>query len=1011
MDLDPSFRSEGLTIDEWRHGMEQIQALELEQRRRSIHLEPLYYNLPDLLFPKGYFPGKFDRSKMKVLRKRLNYEETDEQYEARRDRELISLVTTKMFIAKDERLIQIHLIPEMIELLCDLFYGRVGKIILWANRGGGKSLLAALVIWLLLVYRKRSFINMGGAGNQARRVYDYTTQFWANVPGLQNGMLIREPLMERTELKNGTKLICATSKSTAIGEHIGGFVADEASVTPGTLMTCEGGLKPIEDIEPGDLVMGREGILQKTLERFSHPYDGRVLRLRPYGSSVPCWITEEHRVWAIPNVEVKGRQGPKRRKYPRAEDVEGRTPEWVRAWDLKVGDILCYPRFKQTEKEFVALKLDDGRLVGGLLLWRFLGYWAGDGGLAYSKGSYKIRLHLSEAKLGFLDDARSCMASVTQREVRTNQSPSRGKAIDLVTHNSRALYDLLRDQVGIKEERKIPHKWIISASDEELIHFLCGYLRTDGNAQFSSTGVLSSWNLTTTAPGLAQNVLYALNRLGISFSVGQRESKRYEVKNRDRWDIKISPTGAQQILTEEDFDGIELPSARTSSKVWYDEDWCYSVIKEIEEDHYAGPVYDLKMDGDPSFGTPACTMLHNCTDSPHGDIGLMRTMQGCLSEQDPIIFLLSTFHLPVGFFADMWDAAEHHGFRQYRWSCFSTMKKCDVGLETATPEDPTASDYCHNVCPLTWTEPVRNEAGEIIGEEAVGCCGTARTSTGWMTRDSILEAQRINAGTRLFPVEHACIRPRGEGTIYDPAIIDRCISPTINLIEGRSLTIGIDWGLTECGMVLIGEWRDWDPKDKTKLIEGVAVLDVRFLTQKTVAAAVVVIQEWQKAFEQDTVRIRADGSHPYANHDLYHTHGYRVRSVTGDKNNMGKDNVARWLGSGYLKIITGFDLFVEQMKNLRRDLATGKQVKDNKQGEEGDHGPDALRFALMNYSFIRWYKNSEQAALDVLEEEKKKKEKPKARQLRPSSRPRSKERKLPNAHSWRGTDFSGLLGL
>ena len=210
----------GITVEEWRRKRERLQALDIQKRRTTIHLQPLYYDLPDLLFPQGWAAGELDHQQMKISRKRLPYEETDKQYAERQDRALYRFVTEKMSITKDDRVIPIQMIPPMARLLSDLFFGRIQKIILWANRGGGKSLLAAVFAWLMLVYRKRSFINMGGAGNQAKRVYDYTVQFWSNVSGLQNGMLLQDPLMERTELKNGTRLICCTSKSTAIGESV-----------------------------------------------------------------------------------------------------------------------------------------------------------------------------------------------------------------------------------------------------------------------------------------------------------------------------------------------------------------------------------------------------------------------------------------------------------------------------------------------------------------------------------------------------------------------------------------------------------------------------------------------------------------------------------------------------------------------------------------------------------------------------------------------------------------------
>jgi len=522
--------------------------------------------------------GKFDMAKMEIVREPLGYEETDEQYHKRQEQAIYELVTTQLFIVKDDSFVTIMLIPKMAKLLADLFYGRLDKLILWANRGGGKSLLAAIFMWISFVYKKKSCINMGGAGNQAKRVYDYTKQFWHNFPGMQEGMLTREPLLQSTEMKNGSKLVCATSMTTAIGEHMGCFVADEA-----------------------------------------------------------------------------------------------------------------------------------------------------------------------------------------------------------------------------------------------------------------------------------------------------------------------------------------------------------------------------------------------CTDRPGADQDLMRAMQGALSEPDHTIFLLSTFHLPTGFFADCWDNADRLGFTRMKWDCFDTMKACSVGMDRATEKDPLAVEaFCKKECPLCWEIDTRDEFGNVTGQKWVGCLGKARKAQGWQGRDTVLEEQNINIGTRIFPVEHCCIRPEGEGQIYNRALIDACVVDSFNLCVNEPLTVGIDWGLTQCAVVLVGVWSEEDPEDEGFPLEGLGVVDIVFMSNRLVEAVVEQLRSWQLRFQTDRLTVRADASHPYCNKELA-SFGYIVRAVKGDRQLMGEDNVARWLGSGNLKILSGFTFFIQQLHNLRRNILTGKQKKINTDDEQGDHGPDALKFALMNYDYIRWVEKRRKA--------------------------------------------------
>ena len=566
---------------------ERLEFLSTEHRRRKVDLEPMFYGCPDLLFKKGEAEGYFDMSTKRVVREKLDYDESDEQYKDRQNQALYDLVTTCLTVIKDDKIIKIRLIPKMAEILGDLFYERVDKLILWANRGGGKSLLAAVFMWISFVYKRKSCLNMGGAGNQARRVYDYTKQFWHNFPGMLEGMLAREPLLQTTEMKNGSKLVCATSVSTAIGEHTGLFVADEA-----------------------------------------------------------------------------------------------------------------------------------------------------------------------------------------------------------------------------------------------------------------------------------------------------------------------------------------------------------------------------------------------CTDRPGADHDLMRAMQGAMSEQPHTIFLLSTFHLPIGFFADVWDSAEELGFLKVTWNCFETMGPCEVGLEFATEEDPAAVEtFCKSECPLSWEIDVHDEFGNVTDQKWVGCLGVARTSDGWQNRDMVLDEQKINQGTRIFPVEHACIRPDREGQIYSKTLIDACLTPYFSLCMERRKVVGIDWGLTQCAMVLVGEWLLSSDDPNEVPIRGVGVVDVVYMSNRLVDVVVAQIQSWQKRYGDDVI-IRADGSHPYCNTEVA-THGYRVIPVHGDRKLLGEDNLARWLGSGFLKILDGFDLFVTQLHNLRRNVLTGKQLKKNIEGEEGDHGPDALKFAMMQFDYVKWTRKRKEAQEQADDESKR----------------------------------------
>lgn len=146
-------------------------------------------------------------------------------------------VETYLYFIKRGEKQSIVLIRKHLKLIADLFYARkdpttgreIQAAIVWANRGGGKSLIDSIVIFLCMIWRNKSFSDLAGSQEQAMEVYEYVTGFWHCLPILKERLLDGEPLMTRTKLKNGVSLKCiANSQNQARGKHPEGFIADEA---------------------------------------------------------------------------------------------------------------------------------------------------------------------------------------------------------------------------------------------------------------------------------------------------------------------------------------------------------------------------------------------------------------------------------------------------------------------------------------------------------------------------------------------------------------------------------------------------------------------------------------------------------------------------------------------------------------------------------------------------------------------------------------------------------------
>ena len=314
---------------------------------------------------------------------------------------------------------------------------------------------------------------------------------------------------------------------------------------------------------------------------------------------------------------------------------------------------------------------------------------------------------------------------------------------------------------------------------------------------------------------------------------------------------------------------------------------------------------------------------------------LQAAVQGALSEPNFTIVLLSTFHVPFGFFQENWDLAEERGYRRYKWDIYSCMQQYTIGLEEATPEDPTARAYCRRDCPLTEVTQDRDAEGRITGERFVGCDGRARATAGHLSRDNVIKAKLLNRGTGVWEVEHECQRPTTSGMVYDPVKVQAAVTPPDLLPKPPGSvrrSLGIDWGrhsvavLAErhVGCVAIPEGRVFESRPMSDLVEYA-----------------VRLREQHGNF-----RIYADAENAYGNLDLTNA-GFEVVPVPfAQRKEAGIENVARFLNHGRLKIADQGDLkiVIRQLLRLHRnDL--GKVVKAD------DHGPDALMCAMLHFRF------------------------------------------------------------
>lgn len=327
-------------------------------------------------------------------------------------------------------------------------------------------------------------------------------------------------------------------------------------------------------------------------------------------------------------------------------------------------------------------------------------------------------------------------------------------------------------------------------------------------------------------------------------------------------------------------------------------------------------------------------------------------MQGPLSEPNHCIFIMSTFHIPQGFFQEIWDKADEKGFKKYKADIFSSMSQCTKGLEHATEDDPLAKEnYCMTDCPLTEKEDVLDYKGKKVDERIIGCQGKARHTDGHMEFDQVKSLKDQNKGTDKYYVEILCQRPGQKRLVFRPKFLDGEKASIIDLeswmkennIEIKPETrkiVGLDWGYDdELAMVLAH-----------RIENNVIVTDLAMESNVIIDFVVNKIEEWKEEYG-GMIPIYADASDKMQNAELAQKHNIPTASIHFGKykNNM-VSNLNKYFVKQRIKISKELSRLSNQLKKYRRD-SRGKIKKGD------DHSVDALMLAIFRFYYSNEFPN------------------------------------------------------
>jgi len=343
------------------------------------------------------------------------------------------------------------------------------------------------------------------------------------------------------------------------------------------------------EINIGDKVLTIDGSWQKVINKFvreTNDNKENFYCIRGQGLE-KFYLTGEHPIWAIKcNRHYYGNGRRKLSNYIK-KDYKF---EWVDAKDLKKGDFIALPKIKNNLNE---LFFNDN-------LMRFFGYYVAEGHFEKVKNRITIAFHKDE--IDYIED----VVNIVKKEFMIDPRVEKRKHnCTVIRFSSKEVKELLRSNCGEMANKKILSNQIMNS--ENISEFLKGYFRGDGS---KSTGIYS---MATISERLYYQLKLILLKLGVGFRISIREARIDKNKVKHQKVFTIAIKNYREIKKFNKIIGMtinkNLKFQRKTS--WFDKDYFYTPVKEINKIKYSGEVYNFEIEGNQTYVT-VDAIVHNC---------------------------------------------------------------------------------------------------------------------------------------------------------------------------------------------------------------------------------------------------------------------------------------------------------------------------------------------------------------------------------------------------------------
>ena len=385
-----------------------------------------------------------------------------------------------------------------------------------------------------------------------------------------------------------------------------GNVGNPVCVSGDTLIFINPGLKEIQDITQGTRVLSHDGNYHEVTAVHNRVYRGKIysIKVNNLGTTL---VTPEHHILAL--------KAGKRDKF---KLYKGCMPDWYCAGELKKGDLALYPIPKITN-DINEIGLDIGKpkwdfkskalpkkIKVDNSFCRLIGYYLAEGYVRTDKSKGSIGFVFGSQEKTYIRDVVSLMQKLFNIKPAGLMQNQRKTASEIAFYSAR-LARFFEANFGKGAVNKRLPFWAMQLPLEKQRSLLCGLWRGDGYIDIKRQRA----KYVTISRQLAYQLRILLLRQKIisNFSIG----RAYGIHKKSYLSYIQDDDSLRKLFKLIGVNKKVKPRQLNIDKSWFDENFYYTTIRELNHYNYNDLVYNLEVEGAHSYISNALT-LHNCGD-------------------------------------------------------------------------------------------------------------------------------------------------------------------------------------------------------------------------------------------------------------------------------------------------------------------------------------------------------------------------------------------------------------